>query len=217
MSERRASKYIEALIEGRRPPRLQVDAEDAPLIRTAITLRAARGDESAPTEEFMSDLFDELAEMQEAAAAAPTVVPMRSPRRAMLMAAAVALVAGTASATVAVDHAARTPAAVAAHAATGLRSVSLVDASAHQVGDVNIYGGHPAWVFMNLVGQHFDGRVTCQLRSRDGSIVLSGSFDLVGGQGVWARTVPIDTSSVSSAQILAPNGAILASAMFGPE
>jgi hypothetical protein len=156
--------------------------------------------------------------MQEAAVAAPTVVPLRSPRRATLMAAAaVALVAGTASATVAVDHAARTPAAVAAHAATGLRSVSLVDASAHQVGEVNIYGGHPAWVFMNLVGQHFDGRVTCQLRSRDGSIVLSGSFDLVAGQGVWARTVPIDTSSVSSAQILAPNGAILASAVFGPE
>jgi hypothetical protein len=215
VTRRKAAKYVEALIQGRRPPRFPADQQDVEVIRTAIALRAARGDDAAPSEDFMSELFEERAEMHEGAGESPKVVPIRSPRRALTAAAAaVALVAGTAAVTEAVDHSSRAPAAVATHHSSGLRSVSLVDASRHQVGELNIYGGHPAWVFMNLVGQSVNGRVICELRSRDGAIVLSGSFDVVGGQGIWARTVPIDTSSVSSASIVAPDGTLLASATF---
>ena len=55
------TRYIEDLIRSRRPRRFKASEEDAAIVRTAITLRAARQGSGEPTDEFVSSLHKKLA------------------------------------------------------------------------------------------------------------------------------------------------------------
>ena len=65
-------RYIEDLLRHRRPHRFRAGAEDEAVLRTAITLRAARPGSGVPREEFVTGLAARLAgELDPAAGPAP--------------------------------------------------------------------------------------------------------------------------------------------------
>ncbi|HEX6394986.1 MAG TPA: hypothetical protein VFZ97_16255 [Acidimicrobiales bacterium] len=211
MTSRDQRKYIDSLLEGRQPSGFRADADEARIIRTVITLRGAREDSAEPREEFMSGLFDELAAGRQHPDA--SVVPIRRPRRAAILSAAAAvLVAGTFGVSEAVDQSRSAPAAVSVNG--GVHSSALLDASRRVVGQINLYGGSPSWVFMNLHEPGSDGTAVCQLRGANGGIELTGSFQVTGGEGQWARTINDNLSRIRSAQIVTSTGTTLATATF---
>jgi cytochrome b6-f complex iron-sulfur subunit len=61
MIVRGLTRYLEDLIRSRRPRRFKASEDDAAIIRTAITLRAARQGSGEPTDEFVSSLHKKLA------------------------------------------------------------------------------------------------------------------------------------------------------------
>ena len=61
MIARGLTRYIEDLIRSRRPRRFKAGEEDAAIVRTAITLRAARPGSGEPTDEFVTALHKKLA------------------------------------------------------------------------------------------------------------------------------------------------------------
>lgn len=61
MIVRSLTRYIEDLIRSRRPRRFKAGEEDAAIVRTAITLRAARPGSGEPTDEFVASLHRKLA------------------------------------------------------------------------------------------------------------------------------------------------------------
>src|SRR5258708_16388426 len=97
MTDRRLSSFIDALVADRRSGHFKADPEDVEVLRTAIALRAARPGDAAPSEQFVSDLYQSLVEQADSSAA-PNVHPLRMrPARPALVpvAASVALVGGT--------------------------------------------------------------------------------------------------------------------------
>ncbi|HEX6393820.1 MAG TPA: hypothetical protein VFZ97_10275 [Acidimicrobiales bacterium] len=215
MTKRHREKYVDSLLEDRRPPRFDADPDDAEFIRTAITLRAARGDLAAPRDEFMSGLFDELAAVHGEHGEPPdtSVAMFHRPRRAAIVSAAAAavLIGGTFGVTEAVNHGRSAPAAV---AKGGIHSSVLLDVDHRAVGRVNLYGGSPAWVFMNLNDPGHDGTVVCQLRGANGNVEVAGAFQLTGGEGEFARTIKVNLTDVRSASIVTSTGITLATATF---
>ena len=103
MSNRSMRRFVERLLRGRSARRLRPDDFEAQQIRTAIELRAARGD--APREEFVAELHQRLAnELADAPPIGPS--PNAMPRRQVVVAgsaaaasAAVGLVVGRTVAT----------------------------------------------------------------------------------------------------------------------
>ncbi|HEX6524598.1 MAG TPA: Rieske (2Fe-2S) protein [Streptosporangiaceae bacterium] len=102
-------RFVEDLLGSRRPRRFRASQDDAEVIRTAITLRAARPGSSTPRPEFVSALHERLtAELRAPTAdtASPQTPPPRrlaSPRRRFL--AAASLAAGAAAGGAGIDHA----------------------------------------------------------------------------------------------------------------
>jgi hypothetical protein len=130
--------------------------------------------------------------------------------------AAVALVAAAVGATAAIDTSLQ-PAAV--HRPQS-DVVTMIDLLHRHVGQITLLSGTPSWVLMNLVGVPYDGRVTCELRSAAGTVIVQGMFDLHHGNAVWARPITIAPGQVKSARIVTPSGLVLASASVprgGPE
>lgn len=210
MTSRDRRRYIESLLEGRRPSRFDADAEDAELIRTAITLQGAREDLAEPRDEFMSGLFEELSAVRQQAGRPVSATRLRTRGALASVAAAAALIGGTFAVTEAVDHGRSAPAAVNG----GVHSSALLDSDHRVVGRINLYGGNPNWVFMNVNDPGYDGTVVCQLRAANGNIELTGSFQLTRGEGEWARTMNLNLSRVSSARIVTSTGSTLATAVF---
>ena len=101
MTVRGLTRYIEDLIRSRRPRRFKASEEDAAIVRTAITLRAARQGSGEPTDEFVTSLHKKLAAELEP----PPARRAAGARRTFLRAAAAA---GGAAAAVAagagIDH-----------------------------------------------------------------------------------------------------------------
>jgi hypothetical protein len=212
MNARDRRRYIDSLLEGRRPSGFDADPEDADFIRTAITLQGAREDLAEPRDEFMSGLFEELTAARREADTSATAVRRRKLAPVLSAAAAAVLVAGTFGVTQAVDHSRSAPAAISA--SKGVHSSALLDAEHRVVGRINLYGGSPSWVFMNVNDPGHDGTVVCQLRGADGNIEVTGDFQVAGGQGEWARTLNPNVARVSSAQIVTSTGVTLATASF---
>jgi hypothetical protein len=216
VSRRQVSAFVDALVAGRRPRRFRPGPEEAAVLGTAIELRAARPGEGAPDEQFVSRLYEELAEMHP-----ERVIPMvrpdpRSRWRVSLVsvAAGLALVGGTVAATEEFDRPTSTPAALAVPRGQDLRTATFEDVSSQDVGQIVVYGGSPSWVFMTVKGSSYDGPVTCMLQTMNGSTLAVGAFALHGGTGELAKTIRIDIGRLRSAQLVTSTGATLASASF---
>jgi hypothetical protein len=218
MTSRRIRAFIDALAEGRRPPRVRAQPDEVADIRTAIDLSAARPGAGTPDPGFVDDLFAQLAQRQppQPAVAQPpaTVVPLRRRRNIILsVAAAAALVGGTVAVTDSVDHGAARPAASALPGHTVLTG-SFQTADHQQLGQITVFGGSPSWVFMNVTGSRYDGPVTCVLQSDRGSVVATGTFSVQGGTGAWARPLPGGVNNLRGAKLETATGVTLAAATF---
>ena len=218
MTGRRLSDFIDALVAGRRPRNYRADPEDVEVLRAAITLRAARPGDAAPDQQFVSDLYERLAdEANPAEAPAPDIRPVRLPRRRAALvsvAAGLALVGGTAAVTEALTPASLSPAAVQAPAGNAVRTATFETADGRVMGQIVAYRGSPSWVFMNVGGSNYEGTITCKLQVANGTTVAVGDFVLHDGTGEFSRNIQVDTSNLRGAKLVDPSGAIVASATF---
>lgn len=214
MTGRRLSAYIDALVAGRRPPRFRADPEDLEVLRTAIALRAARPGDSTPNEQFVSDLYGELADQDRPA---PIVEIPRARRGRTILAAVAAslvLVGGTVVATETTKHSPGTTATALAPRTGDVRTGTFLTANDQVMGQIVAYSGHPSWVYMNVDGLSGSGPITCKLQVEDGSTVAVGVFDLHRGQGDFTKTIKVNIGSLRGAKLVSANGSIVALATF---
>jgi hypothetical protein len=216
VSDRRLSSFIDALVSGRRPEAFKADPEDVEVLRTAIKLRAARPGDAIPDEQFVSDLYQSLAEQADASPPA-NVHPLRMRRvRTALVAAAasVALVGGTFAATESFNQSPATTAAVGVPHVDALRTGTFETPSGEVLGQIVAYNGHPSWVYMNVGVSQATGTVMCMLQLKDGSIVAAGTIEIHSGTGELSKSIPVDIHRLRGAQLFTSTGAVLGSATF---
>jgi hypothetical protein len=207
--------FIDALIAGRRPPNFQASPDEVEELRAAIELSAARPGAGVADEGFVENLWAEL-QAQQDPAVPPGVTPLRRPGRNLVisLAAAAALVAGTAAVTQAVDHGTASRPAASSIAGHTILTGSFVSSDNRQLGHVTVFGGSPSWVFMNVTGSRYDGQVTCLLEADNGSVTAYGTFSIKGGTGEWARPLTGGVTHLKGARLVAATGITLASATF---
>lgn len=103
MSGRGVRRFVAALLAGRRPKPVDIDAAEAAELRAAITLRAARAGSGAPREEFLTDLHRRLsAELADPAPAPGRPLGRGGSRRRLLQGASLAAAAAAVGAVL--DH-----------------------------------------------------------------------------------------------------------------
>lgn len=216
MRRDRTGAFAEALLGDRRPKRLDAAPEEAAVLRTAVTLRAARPGAGTPDERFVADLQDRLAAQAQEGAPIPVATTRPPRRRAALVgiaAAAIAVVGGTVAVTHAVDSSSQTPGPQVALAGS-LRVANLQSADGRRLGQVSIHRGNPSWLFMSMRDPGVEGSFSCELRLHDGTTMRVGTVQVRDGAGQLAGTVAVDPSRLTGARLVAPTGATLASASF---
>jgi hypothetical protein len=137
----------------------------------------------------------------------------RVPRAVMAAAAAaVALVAGLGIGWATGSGPGQPVPVAAGHLATHpVASASLVENGA-SVGHVSAYAGATPWMIMTLADSWTDGRVTCQVVTSDGVVHTVGSFVAKDGYGAWADPLRVNPRSIRRAQVVTPEGVVIASA-----
>jgi hypothetical protein len=214
MSTRRLCVLVDALANGRRWGKFEVDPEDVDVLRTAITFRAARPGDAQPDTDFVSGLCENLKDQMDC-----SVVPIaRPPRRRRVALAAIAaglvLVAGTATATDVLSEGGAVPTATRAFRGTGIRTGTFESFVGRVLGQILVYGENPSWVVLDIDGSGYTGAITCVLQVEDGSTVFTGAFTLHAGKGEWSKAINICVNRLRGAKLVTPSGAILASATF---
>jgi hypothetical protein len=82
------------------------------------------------------------------------------------------------------------------------------------LGEVMISSGSPAWMFMTIDAGAWSGKVTCEVTMVGGKVERIGVFKLAAGYGAWAAPMTSSAGKVRSAQLIASNGTVLASAQL---
>ena len=82
------------------------------------------------------------------------------------------------------------------------------------MGQIVVSRGTPSWVFMNVGGTNYTGKIVCKLQVEDGSTVATGAFVLNGGKGVFSKAIQVDVGRLRGAKLVTPSGDVLASATF---
>jgi hypothetical protein len=218
MNRRRLSAFVDALAAGRRPRHFRADPEDVEVLRAAITLRSARPGESAPSEAFVEDLFQRLADEANPQTTSEVRSLTTHRARTALVAAAAAgiLVGGTVVATETFHRPATTPAAT-AHIpqANEVRTATFQTADGGVLGQIVAYRGRPSWVFMKVNIPSYEGRVECMLQVADGTTVAFGTFNIHGGFGTFSKEIGgVNISELRGAQLVDSSGSAVAAATF---
>jgi hypothetical protein len=81
-------------------------------------------------------------------------------------------------------------------------------------GNVAVYSGSPPWLFMTVSSSTWSGTVRCTISSTDGATRTIGSFTVVAGLGSWGAPLPVAATKVQRAEVVAPDGHVLARARF---
>jgi hypothetical protein len=216
MTHRRLGAFLDAVAAGRRPRKVRLDPQEAPLAGTAIGLRAARPGEAAPTEAFVAGLHQRLAaEAASRDAPARPASPVRRCRIALVAAAASAvLVGGSVAVTEAFVGSGATSVASHAPGTDVLRTGTFQTAGNQVLGQIVAYRGRPSWVFMTVDVPRYEGRITCELQVRDGSTVSFGHFAMRRGAGQFSKILRVDVRRLRGARLVSPTGAVVATATF---
>jgi anti-sigma-K factor RskA len=82
------------------------------------------------------------------------------------------------------------------------------------VGEVYLYRGTPAWVFMSISSSAVGDTYACELDFRGGRTVRLGTFDLNHGERWWGRGVKGGVGSLEQVRLLRADGTTAASAQF---
>jgi hypothetical protein len=215
MKHRRVSSFIDDVLANRRPRRFRASVADAEILRTAITMQAARPGDGAPEPQFVDNLRKELA-LQAAEASPPPVRPVVSRRSRVLVgvAAAVTVIGGTAAATTGLEHGlAAAPAPKDAYSQL-LRMGTFESKDGHTIGEIVAYRGNPSWVLMSIRDPGLTGSVRCQIEMENGHSGPTGTFVLHSGVGQWARPIPVDIGRMRGATLVSSTGSTLATASF---
>jgi hypothetical protein len=216
MTGRRLSAFIDALAAGRRPRRFRADPDDLALLRTAIELRAARPGEAKPDEQFVSNLYQRLAD-QATSRAVPDARPVTMRRGRFALAAVAAgavLVGGTVAATEAFTVTGTTPVIAQAPHGKVVRTGTFSTADSRVLGQIVAYRGQPSWVFMNVEVPNYDGPITCELQVEDGSTVAFGTFEVHRGIGQFSKVIRVDVPRLRGARLVNSTGTTVALATF---
>jgi hypothetical protein len=67
---------------------------------------------------------------------------------------------------------------------------------------------------MTIDGGAWSGTVTCEVTLAGGRVETIGVFRLSGGYGAWGAPLTSPAGTMRSARLIAPNGAVLASAQL---
>jgi Putative zinc-finger len=94
-------------------------------------------------------------------------------------------------------------------------TAATLRADGHTVGRVSISGGSKPWMYMSLDGSAARGTVTCQVVTDDGVIHTVGTFTAKNGYGTWGAALPVPPRDVRKAQVVSPQGTVLATATLG--
>jgi len=98
--------------------------------------------------------------------------------------------------------------------ATSTLTTAKLTSHGEVVGEVMITAGRPAWMFMAINGSAWTGTVRCDVTLVGGKVDTIGVFQLSGEYGAWAAPLTSAADQVRSAQLIASDGTILASAQL---
>lgn len=101
--------------------------------------------------------------------------------------------------------------------ASTLQATLLSTAGNTAIGRVVASAGSPPWLFMVVKPGHLSGRVTCRLSLANGRWVTVGTFSLAEGYGSWSARLGVPVSSLRQAELVSPQGVVLAAATFPVE
>jgi anti-sigma-K factor RskA len=96
-----------------------------------------------------------------------------------------------------------------------IRSAVLWAGNHQEVGQVVTYQGTQPWLYLTVDTGKTTTTVSCELQRADGTNLLMGRFTLVDGKGAWGGALPADPSLFRGANLLSPDGTVLAAATFG--
>jgi hypothetical protein len=99
-------------------------------------------------------------------------------------------------------------------AGTPVASAALVE-NGRPVGHVFVYGGSKPWMFMTLADSSAHGHVTCEVVTRNGVSHKVGAFTADDGYGAWGAPLHVAPTSVATAEVVSPNGTVIATAPLG--
>jgi hypothetical protein len=102
----------------------------------------------------------------------------------------------------------------AAPAGTPVAAADLME-NGVPVGHVFAYGGAKPWMFMTLADSSAQGKVTCVVVTADGVTHTVGTFTVDQGYGSWGAALHVAPTDIRRAEVLAPNGAVIATAPLG--
>jgi len=138
--------------------------------------------------------------------------PLKPARRrfrmiATLAAAAVIAIVATIGVAIGAD-AGRT-----SHPGPVLASAVLYQGS-EPVGQVYVRAGNPPWISMAMRSVGADGKVTCEVIGKDGSVTKLGTFGFDYGRGSWSTPDPAIKSGLAGVRLVDDHGDVVASAQF---
>jgi hypothetical protein len=215
MKQRRVSSFIDDVLSNRRPRHFTASVADAEILRTAITMQAARPGEGQPEPQFVDNLRKELALQAAASSALPVrAVVSRRSRVLVGVAAAITVIGGTAAATTGLEHGLAAAPAPKDGYSQLLRTGTFESKDGHTIGEIVAYRGNPSWVFMSIRDPGLTGNVRCQLQMDNGHSGPTGAFLLQSGVGDWARPIRVDIGRIRGATLVSPTGSTLATASF---
>jgi hypothetical protein len=214
MRGRHERAFVDALAADRRPSSFEADPSDVDVLRVAVTMRAARPGDDVVDPGFVARLHQQLVlQLREPKASASRAISRRA-RLAMGAAAVATMMGGTVAATTTVEHALVASSAGHANQEQLLRMGTFESVQGRRVGEIVAYRGNPSWVFMSVNDASMSGSLSCMIRLSNGQTAATGSFQVNGGRGEWARTVSFDVSRFRGATLTSPTGTVLATAVF---
>ena len=83
------------------------------------------------------------------------------------------------------------------------------------LGELVVSPDNPAWMLVTVRDGAWKGTVTCNVTFAGGQVETIGVFKLSGEYGAWGAPLKSTSGQVRSAQLIAPDGAIVATAELG--
>jgi anti-sigma factor RsiW len=194
-------------------PRCAEELEQLSRVADAVLQTAP---EVEPPVGFESRLFERMGVTESAARgrgrlrSLPSLRPRR-PRQWAVAALAAAAAVAALGVGLATTTSPSTTQAKAAHGSTNVVSGNFVQ-DGHTVGHVVVAGGSRPWISMMLEDSTAQGLVNCVVVTRDGVTHEVGSFMAHQGYGAWIAPLHFDAKDVWKAEMVTPDGAVIASA-----
>lgn len=101
------------------------------------------------------------------------------------------------------------------HPASPQVQTAALLAGGRPIGEVVVVKGAAPWLSMAVYGGDSGAQVRCEVKAPNGAVTTVGKFWLADGHGYWADSLPPGLT-VRSAQLVLPNGRVLASATIAP-